>query len=48
MFKNVNLIVGILALVLFSYAQHQGWNMFDNVANPRSGGAGGSSRIYHK
>ena len=48
MFKNVNLIVGILALALFSYAQNQGWNMFDNVANPRSGGSGGSGRIYHK
>lgn len=48
MFKNFNLGAGLLALALFSYAQHQGWNMFDNVANPGSGGSGGGSRIYHK
>jgi hypothetical protein len=48
MFKNFNLITGILALALFGYAQHQGWNLFDNVANPGSGGSGGSSRVYHK
>ena len=47
MLKNFNLITGILALTLFSYAQHQGWDLFDNVANPKSGGSG-SSRIYHK
>lgn len=44
-----NLITGILALSLFSYAQYQGWNMFDNVANAGGhSGSGGSSRIYHK
>lgn len=47
MFKNFTLISSIFALTLFSYAQHQGWNLFDNVANPGSG-SGGSSRIYHK
>ena len=39
--------LSILALMLFGYAQHQGWNLFDNVANPGKGGSG-SSRIYHK
>ena len=48
MFKNFTLITGLLALSLFSYAQHQGWNMFDNVANSGSRGSGGSGRIYHK
>ena len=48
MVKNFNLITGILALALFGYAQHQGWSVFDNVANPGSGGLGGSSRVYHK
>jgi hypothetical protein len=48
MFKNFNLITGLFALVMFGYAQHQGWNMFDNVANPSSGGSGSSSRVYHK
>lgn len=45
-----NLITGILALSLFSYAQYQGWSMFDNVANAsgHSSGSSGSSRIYHK
>lgn len=47
MFKHVNLAAGILALALFGYAQHQGWNLFDNVANP-DGRSGGSSRVYHK
>jgi hypothetical protein len=47
MFRDFNLAAGILALVLFGYAQHQGWNMFDNVANP-GGRSSGSSRIYHK
>ena len=44
-----NLFTGILALSLFSYAQHQGWSLFDNVANSGSGShSSGSSRIYHK
>lgn len=48
MFNKFNLVAGILALLLFAQAQRQGWDLFDNVANPRSGGSGGSSRIYHK
>lgn len=46
---KLNLISGILALALFGYAQHQGWNLFDSVANPGGkSGSTGSSRIYHK
>ena len=48
MFRNFNLATGVLALLLFGYAQHQGWNLFDNVANPGHGGSSGSSRVYHK
>ena len=50
MFKNFNLITGLFALAMFGYAQHQGWNMFDNVANSGSGGSGSGSsgRVYHK
>lgn len=48
MFRNFNLAAGLLALALFGYAQHQGWNLLDNVANPDTGRAGGSNRIYHK
>jgi hypothetical protein len=47
MFDKFNLAAGVLALMLFGYAQHQGWNLFDNVANPGKPGSG-SSRIYHK
>jgi len=51
MFRHFNLATGILALVLFSYAQYRGWDPFDSVANPNghsSGGHSGSSRTYHK
>ncbi|WP_157651370.1 hypothetical protein [Dechloromonas denitrificans] len=48
MFKHFNLAAGLLALALFGYAQNQGWNMFDNVANSGHGGSSGSSRTYHK
>lgn len=48
MFDKFTLASGIFAVLLFSYAQQQGWNLFDNVANPGSGGSGGSSRVYHK
>ncbi len=49
MFGKFNLATGILALLIFGYAQHQGWNLFDNVANPSGhGGSSGSSRVYHK
>jgi hypothetical protein len=47
MFGKFNLATGVLALLLFTWAQHQGWNLFDNVANPGKGGSG-SSRVYHK
>jgi hypothetical protein len=49
MFGKFNLATGVLALLLFGYAQHQGWNLFDNVANASGhGGSSGSSRVYHK
>jgi uncharacterized membrane protein len=47
MFDKFTLVTGVFALLLFVYAQQQGWNMFDNVANSGHGGSG-SSRIYHK
>lgn len=47
MFHKFNLLLASLALVLFATAQHQGWNLFDDVANPGSG-KGSSSRISHK
>jgi len=50
MFAQLNRVVVALALVLFSYAQYQGWNPFDNDAHGGNGGHGssGSSRTYHK
>lgn len=47
MFRNFNLATAILALLLFTWVQHQCWNLFDNVANPAKGGSS-SSRVYHK
>jgi len=47
MFDKFTFVTGVFALLLFAYAQQQGWNMFDNVANSGHGGSG-SSRIYHK
>ncbi|HMU99744.1 MAG TPA: hypothetical protein PKD04_01605 [Rhodocyclaceae bacterium] len=49
MFRKFYLIASLAALSFFGYAQKQGWNLFDDVANPggRSGGSG-SSHIYHK
>ena len=50
MFK-FNLVTAAFAVLLFVYAQAQGWNLFDNVANSGSGSGGsgsGSSRTYHK
>ncbi|WP_162888748.1 hypothetical protein [Dechloromonas sp. HYN0024] len=51
MFTKINLLAGIFAVLLFAYAQLEGWNMFDNEARSAhggSGGSGGSSRTYHK
>ena len=48
MFKKINLAAGILTLAFFSYAQMQGWNLFEDVANSNSGRSGSSGRVYHK
>jgi len=48
MFRKFNLATGVLALLLFSYAQYQGWNYFENTANGGGHGSGGSGRTYHK
>ncbi|MFZ2971515.1 MAG: hypothetical protein WA049_02660 [Ferribacterium limneticum] len=47
MFDKFSLATGVFALLLFAYAQQQGWNLFDNVAESSRGGSG-SSRTYHK
>ena len=47
MFDKFNLGAGVFTLLLFTYVQQQGWNLFDNVANSGQGNSG-SSRNYHK
>lgn len=50
MFNTINRFAAILAMLLFSYAQFQGWSPFDNDAQSHgsSHGSSGSSRTYHK
>lgn len=48
MFRKFNLAVGLLALALFSYAQHQGWNLFEDRAASGHSSGSGSGRSYHK
>lgn len=46
MYGKFNRIAGVLALLLFAWAQHQGWNLFEDSAGRSSGSS--SSRSYHK
>ena len=48
MFGQINRLIGIAALVMFAWAQHQGWNLFEDSAGRSSGHSSGSSRSYHK
>lgn len=47
MFERVNLVAGVCAVLLFVYAQAQGWNLLENESDGNSS-RGGSSRTYHK
>lgn len=47
MFAKINRLIGVLAMLFFAHAQYQGWNLFDETANSRSGSSG-SGRVYHK
>ena len=40
---KTNVLIGLLALVLFGAAQYQGWNLFHTSTMPNSLG-----RTYHK
>jgi hypothetical protein len=46
MFK-INLIAGVFFLLLFGYAQLQGWNLFEPGPGPKPP-AGSAGRAYHK
>lgn len=42
-------IAGLLALILFGYAQYHGWSLFDRDAAAQTSRVSGSNaRLYHK
>ena len=45
---KTNIIIGLLALIVFANAQYQGWNLFTRDASQTSRMSGGSGRAYHK
>lgn len=47
MLLQIYRVLGTVALVVFAYAQYQGWSPFDNVANSHHSSAS-SGRSYHK
>lgn len=47
MYIRIARFASLLALLLFAYAQYQGWNLFDDHADSGRGHSG-SSRSYHK
>ena len=48
MFIRLARLMTVLALLLFIYAQWQGWNLFEDHADGGRPGSGGGSRQYHK
>jgi hypothetical protein len=46
--RSFYLVLGILALSTFTYANSQGWSLFHSTAQSQSSGPGGSGRLYHK
>ncbi len=49
MFSRFYLVLGLIALGLFSYAQYRGVSPFDTYANtPGNMTRGGTSNTYHK
>lgn len=47
MYGKFNKLLATLALLLFGLAQVQGWNLFEDQANPGRSSSGGG-RTYHK
>lgn len=49
MYAQIQRFLAIAALAAFSFAQYQGWSLFDNEAEPDGRlNSSGSSRTYHK
>jgi len=46
--RSLYLVLGVLALSTFTYANSQGWSLFQSTAQTHSSGSGGSGRLYHK
>lgn len=46
--SRVYVLLGLLALSIFTWAQYKGYSLFDNVASGRSSSAAGARSIYHK
>jgi hypothetical protein len=46
--SRIYAIFSALALVVFSWAQYNGYGLFDNVAAGRTTGQAGVRSIYHK
>ena len=46
-FEKIYKFAGIAALLVFLFAQYQGWSLFDDTAG-RHPGNSGSGRVYHK
>ena len=46
---KTNIIIGLLALIVFANAQYQGWNLFESAASAQTSRlSGNGSRTYHK
>lgn len=48
MFRQFARLVSLLALLVFGYAQYQGWNLFQDEANAGRGSGSSGGRSYHK
>ncbi len=46
--SRVYAFLAAMALASFSWAQFNGYSLFDNVASGRSTGGSGARSIYHK
>ena len=45
---KTNIVIGLLALIVFAHAQNQGWNLFERDAAQTSRLSNSGSRAYHK
>ena len=48
MLARFALAMSLAGFVLFNYAQHQGWSLFADNADPMALRPGQAARLYHK